>query len=63
VRRFVGSHTPTPLSPPPAPRPLGRACGWLKVDSPMELGADLRWVSIYPGEAEVLYPPLPGPSP
>jgi hypothetical protein len=30
----------------------------LKVDSPMELGADLRWVSIYPGEAEVLYPPL-----
>eukprot|EP00667_Euglena_gracilis_P002377 EG_transcript_2377 len=30
----------------------------LKVDSPMELGADLRWLSAFPDEAEVLYPPL-----
>ena len=30
----------------------------LKVDSPMELGAELDWLSLYPGEAEVLYPPL-----
>eukprot|EP00668_Euglena_longa_P006643 GGOE01007946.1.p1 GENE.GGOE01007946.1~~GGOE01007946.1.p1 ORF type:complete len:885 (+),score=274.05 GGOE01007946.1:228-2657(+) len=30
----------------------------LKVDSPMELGADLRWLSVFPDEAEVLYPPL-----
>ena len=24
----------------------------------MELGAELDWLSIYPGEKEVLYPPL-----
>ena len=30
----------------------------LKVDSPMELGAELDWLSLYPGEREVLYPPL-----
>ena len=24
----------------------------------MELGADISWVSMFPGEAEVLYPPL-----
>ena len=30
----------------------------IKVDSPMELGAELGWLSMYPGEAEVLYPPL-----
>jgi len=24
----------------------------------MAYGADLRWVSAFPGEAEVLYPPL-----
>mmetsp|Transcript_21074 Transcript_21074/g.37711 ORF Transcript_21074/g.37711 Transcript_21074/m.37711 type:complete len:1057 (-) Transcript_21074:472-3642(-) len=30
----------------------------IKVDSPMELGADIRWLSMYPNEAEVLYPPL-----
>jgi len=30
----------------------------IKVDTPMQLGADIQWLSIYPGEAEVLYPPL-----
>ena len=30
----------------------------IKVDSPMEQGADVSWVSLYPGEAEHLYPPL-----
>ena len=30
----------------------------IKVDSPMEQGADVSWVSLYPGEAEYLYPPL-----
>ena len=30
----------------------------IKVDSPMELGADIQWLSMFPGESEVLYPPL-----
>ena len=30
----------------------------IRVDSPMELGADISWVSMYPDEQEVLYPPL-----
>lgn len=30
----------------------------IKVDSPMELGAEVSWVSLYPGESEWLYPPL-----
>ena len=30
----------------------------LRVDSPMEMGADISWLSIFPGEKEVLYPPL-----
>jgi len=28
------------------------------VDSPMEMGADIKWLSAFPGEEEVLYPPL-----
>lgn len=28
------------------------------VDSPMEMGADIQWLSAFPGEEEVLYPPL-----
>ena len=30
----------------------------IKVDSPMELGADIRWLSLFPSEREVLFPPL-----
>lgn len=30
----------------------------IKVDSPMELGAELGWISLFPGESEWLYPPL-----
>ena len=30
----------------------------IKVDSPMELGADIHWLSLFPGEREVLFPPL-----
>ena len=30
----------------------------LKVDNFMHYGADLQWVSAFPGEGEVLYPPL-----
>ena len=30
----------------------------IKVDSPMELGADIHWLSMFPGEEEVLFPPL-----
>eukprot|EP00966_Prymnesium_polylepis_P052954 1226328-Prymnesium_polylepis.1 len=30
----------------------------LKVDSPMELGADIKWLSLFPSESETLYPPL-----
>ena len=30
----------------------------LKVDNFLQLGAELQWVSAFPGEAEVLYPPL-----
>ena len=30
----------------------------IKVDSPMDMGADIDWLSIYPSEQEVLYPPL-----
>mmetsp|Transcript_24508 Transcript_24508/g.33793 ORF Transcript_24508/g.33793 Transcript_24508/m.33793 type:complete len:154 (+) Transcript_24508:24-485(+) len=30
----------------------------IKVASPMDLGADISWLSIYPGEEEILYPPL-----
>ena len=30
----------------------------IQVDSPMELGAEVSWVSLYPGESEWLYPPL-----
>jgi len=30
----------------------------IKVDSPMDLGAKIDWCSVFPGEAEVLYPPL-----
>jgi hypothetical protein len=29
-----------------------------KVESPMELGADIKWLSLFPGESEILYPPL-----
>lgn len=28
------------------------------VDSPMEMGADIQWLSTFPNEEEVLYPPL-----
>ena len=30
----------------------------IKVDSPMQMGADLEWLSCFPEEKEVLYPPL-----
>ena len=30
----------------------------IQVDSPMDLGAKIDWCSAFPGEAEVLYPPL-----
>jgi hypothetical protein len=30
----------------------------LKVDNFMQYGADLQWLSAFPAEAEVLYPPL-----
>jgi len=30
----------------------------IKVESPMDRGASIRWLSIYPDEDEVLYPPL-----
>ena len=30
----------------------------LKVDNFMQYGADLQWLSAFPTEAEVLYPPL-----
>ena len=30
----------------------------LKIDSVLARGADLRWLSAFPDEAEVLYPPL-----
>ena len=29
-----------------------------KIDSPMELGVDIKWLSMYPDESEFLYPPL-----
>ena len=30
----------------------------IKVQSPMDKGADVSWLSAYPGEKEVIYPPL-----
>lgn len=30
----------------------------IKVDSPMDLGAEIGWLSVFPTEREVLYPPL-----
>ena len=30
----------------------------IKIESPMDRGASLKWLSIYPKEEEVLYPPL-----
>jgi len=27
----------------------------IKIDSPMELGADVQWLSMFPGEREVLF--------
>lgn len=30
----------------------------IKVDSPMEMGANIRWLSVFPQEEEVLFPPL-----
>ena len=30
----------------------------IKVQSPMDKGADVSWLSAYPGENEVIYPPL-----
>ena len=30
----------------------------IKVESPMDLGANISWVSVFPLEEEVLYPPL-----
>jgi hypothetical protein len=30
----------------------------IKVDSPMDMGADISWLSVYPDEREVLYPPM-----
>jgi len=30
----------------------------LRVDSPMEMGADLSWISLFPHEKEICYPPL-----
>jgi hypothetical protein len=30
----------------------------IKIKSPMERGADLSWLSVFPLEREVLYPPL-----
>ena len=44
VARYAKSHAPL----------LFR----IRVDSPMELGADIHWLSLFPGEREVLYPPL-----
>ena len=30
----------------------------IKIESPMDRGANIRWLSAYPEEDEVLYPPL-----
>jgi len=30
----------------------------IKIESPMDRGANLQWLSVYPDEEEVLYPPL-----
>ena len=30
----------------------------IKVNSPMDMGADVSWLSAFPQEAEVIYPPL-----
>jgi hypothetical protein len=30
----------------------------IKVDTPMEMGADIEWLSTFPHEREILYPPL-----
>jgi len=30
----------------------------IKIDSPMDRGADIKWLSCFPGEEEVLYPPM-----
>jgi len=30
----------------------------IKVSSPMDMGAEVGWLSVYPTEAEVIYPPL-----
>ena len=30
----------------------------IKIESPMDRGANLKWLSVYPSEDEVLYPPL-----
>lgn len=30
----------------------------IKIESPMDRGASLKWLSVYPAENEVLYPPL-----
>jgi hypothetical protein len=29
-----------------------------KIDSPMEMGADISWISLFPKENETCYPPL-----
>ena len=29
-----------------------------KIDSPMEMGADISWISMFPSENETCYPPL-----
>merc|ERR1711972_132886 len=28
------------------------------IESPMDMGAEIKWLSMFPGEEEVLYPPL-----
>merc|ERR1711972_706934 len=30
----------------------------LLIESPMQMGADIQWLSVFPGEQEVLFPPL-----
>lgn len=30
----------------------------IKIDSPMDMGADISWLSLFPEEREILYPPL-----
>ena len=44
VTRYAASETPLVFK--------------IKVDRPMELGSDISWLSLFPEEKEILYPPL-----